>query len=158
MIPSAASSRFKPTDHVIEIAAPVGRLGPARRQEIRLAASPRSRSRRRKHDLAVERIKAAGLADRIAVELEDYRDHQGSYAGSASPSSMTEALGHKYLPAFCASIGRLLKPDGIAAFQYITCPDSRYAQFRDGVDFIQKHIFPGSLAALIDRVGELMTQ
>jgi len=56
------------------------------------------------------------------------------------------------------SIGRLLKPDGIAAFQYITCPDSRYAQFRDGVDFIQKHIFPGSLLLSINRVGNLMTK
>jgi cyclopropane-fatty-acyl-phospholipid synthase len=71
---------------------------------------------------------------------------------------MMEALGHRYLPAFCASIGRLLKPDGIAAFQYITCPDSRYAQFRDGVDFIQKHIFPGSLLLSINRVGDLMTK
>jgi cyclopropane-fatty-acyl-phospholipid synthase len=69
-----------------------------------------------------------------------------------------EALGHKYLPAFCDSIGRLLKPAGIAAFQYITCPDSRYEEFRRGVDFIQKHIFPGSLLLSINRVNQLMTE
>ena len=71
---------------------------------------------------------------------------------------MMEALGHRYLPDFCASVGRLLKPNGIAAFQYITCPDSRYKQFRTGVDFIQKHIFPGSLLLSINRVNNLMTE
>jgi len=69
-----------------------------------------------------------------------------------------EALGHRYLPDFGRAIHRLLKPQGIAAFQYITCPDSRYEQFRRGVDFIQKHIFPGSLLLSINRVNEIMTQ
>ena len=71
---------------------------------------------------------------------------------------MMEALGHQYLPEFCGSVGRLLKQNGIAAFQYITCPDSRYEQFRKGVDFIQKHIFPGSLLLSINRVNQLMTE
>jgi cyclopropane-fatty-acyl-phospholipid synthase len=31
------------------------------------------------------------------------------------------------------------------AFQVITCPDSRFENLRKGVDWIQKHIFPGSL-------------
>jgi cyclopropane-fatty-acyl-phospholipid synthase len=79
MIPSAASSRLKPTDHVIEIGTGWA-AGPCTPSRNTAAASPRSRSRRREHDLAVERIKAAGLADRIAVKLEDFRDHQGSYA------------------------------------------------------------------------------
>ncbi len=152
-------SRFlqlKPTDHVIEIGTGWGgwALHAVRKYGCRVTSLTISQAQ---HDLAVERVKAAGLADRITVKLEDFRDHQGSYDKCVS-IEMMEALGHKYLPAFCASIGRLLKPDGIAAFQYITCPDSRYAQFRDGVDFIQKHIFPGSLLLSINRVGELMTK
>ncbi len=148
--------QLKPTDHVIEIGTGWGgwALHAVRKYGCRVTSLTISQAQ---HDLAVERVKAAGLSDRITVKLEDFRDHQGTYDKCVS-IEMMEALGHKYLPAFCASIGRLLKPDGIAAFQYITCPDSRYAQFRDGVDFIQKHIFPGSLLLSINRVGELMTK
>ncbi len=148
--------RLKPTDHVIEIGTGWGgwALHAAGKHGCRVTSLTISKAQ---HDLAVERIKAAGLSDRITVRLEDFRDHQGLYDKCVS-IEMMEALGHRYLPAFCASIGRLLKPDGIAAFQYITCPDSRYAQFRDGVDFIQKHIFPGSLLLSINRVGDLMTK
>ena len=148
--------QLKPTDHVIEIGTGWGgwALHAVKKYGCRVTSLTISQAQ---HDLAVERVKAAGLADRITVKLEDFRDHQGTYDKCVS-IEMMEALGHKYLPAFCASIGRLLKPDGIAAFQYITCPDSRYAQFRDGVDFIQKHIFPGSLLLSINRVGDLMTK
>ena len=148
--------QLKPTDHVIEIGTGWGgwALHAVKQYGCRVTSLTISQAQ---HDLAVERVKAAGLADRITVKLEDFRDHQGTYDKCVS-IEMMEALGHKYLPAFCASIGRLLKPDGIAAFQYITCPDSRYAQFRDGVDFIQKHIFPGSLLLSINRVGDLMTK
>ena len=148
--------QLKPTDHVIEIGTGWGgwALHAVKKYGCRVTSLTISQAQ---HDLAVERVKAAGLTDRITVKLEDFRDHQGTYDKCVSVEMM-EALGHKYLPAFCASIGRLLKPDGIAAFQYITCPDSRYAQFRDGVDFIQKHIFPGSLLLSINRVGDLMTQ
>jgi cyclopropane-fatty-acyl-phospholipid synthase len=48
----------------------------------------------------------------------------------------------------------VLKRDGLLALQFITCPDSRYDQFRSGVDFIQKHIFPGSLLLSLNRVNQ----
>ena len=69
---------------------------------------------------------------------------------------MMEALGHRYQPAFCQALDRLLEPAGLAALQFITVPDQRYAQLRRGVDFIQKHIFPGSLLLSLDRVNRLM--
>ena len=148
--------QLKATDHVIEIGTGWGgwALHAVKKYGCRVTTLTISQAQR---DLAVERIQAAGLSDKIEVRLEDFRDHQGSYDKCVS-IEMMEALGDKYLPAFCASIGRLLKPEGLAAFQYITCPDARYAQFRDGVDFIQKHIFPGSLLLSINRVGALMTK
>ena len=55
-----------------------------------------------------------------------------------------------------------LKPKGVLGFQVITCPDSRYDSLRKGVDWIQKHIFPGSLLpsvaafnSSINRTGEM---
>jgi cyclopropane-fatty-acyl-phospholipid synthase len=147
--------RLKPTDHVVEIGTGWGgwALHAATRYGCRVTSLTISKAQ---HDLAVERIRAAGLSDRIEVRLEDFRDHRGLYDKCVS-IEMMEALGHRYLPDFCAAIGRLLKPEGIAAFQYITCPDSRYESFRRGVDFIQKHIFPGSLLLSINRVNRLMT-
>src|ERR1044072_9584095 len=52
----------------------------------------------------------------------------------------------------------MLKKDGILGIQVITCPDSRFEQLKHGVDWIQKHIFPGSLlpsvAALNDAINK----
>ena len=38
-----------------------------------------------------------------------------------------------------------MKKNGLLAIQVITSPDSRYESLKKGVDWIQKHIFPGSL-------------
>jgi cyclopropane-fatty-acyl-phospholipid synthase len=51
-----------------------------------------------------------------------------------------------------------LKPGGLLALQYITYPDHRYAQLRRGVDFIQKHVFPGSLLLSVNRLNQLLSE
>ena len=105
------------------------------------------------YNLAKQRIAEAGVADRVDVQLVDFRNWHGTYDKVVS-IEMMEALGHRYLPDFCRFISRALKPEGLVALQFITCPDSRYQQFRQGVDFIQKHIFPGSLLLSMNRVNE----
>ncbi|HRE05979.1 MAG TPA: cyclopropane-fatty-acyl-phospholipid synthase family protein [Opitutaceae bacterium] len=112
---------------------------------------------RQQLELARARVAAAGLADRIEVRLQDYRDIEGRFDKIVS-IEMMEAIGHAYLPAFCQALHRLLKPDGLLALQFITCPDSRYAELRRGVDFIQKHIFPGSLLLSLNRVNDLLSR
>ena len=112
-----------------------------------LTISPQQR------DLAVQRIAAAGLSDRITVCLQDYRELAGQFDKIVS-IEMLEAVGHRYLPAYAAVCSRMLKPGGLIALQFITCPDARYPQFRSGVDFIQKHIFPGSLLLSLNRVNQ----
>ena len=148
--------QLKSSDHVIEIGTGWGgwAIQAVKSYGCRVTTLTISKAQ---FDLATERVKSAGLSDKIEVRLEDFRTHQGSYDKCVS-IEMMEALGHQYLPEFCGSVGRLLKQNGIAAFQYITCPDSRYEQFRKGVDFIQKHIFPGSLLLSINRVNQLMTE
>jgi cyclopropane-fatty-acyl-phospholipid synthase len=71
---------------------------------------------------------------------------------------MMEALGHRHQPVFAEVVSRCLKPDGLLALQFITCPDARYDEFRRGVDFIQKHIFPGSLLLSLNRVNDLLAR
>jgi cyclopropane-fatty-acyl-phospholipid synthase len=109
------------------------------------------------YEFAQARIAAAGLSGRVQVELRDYRDLTGVFDKIVS-IEMMEALGHGYLPEFCRTLARHLKSDGLIALQFITCPDDRYEQFRRGVDFIQKHVFPGSLLLSLNRVNEQLSQ
>lgn len=143
--------QLRPTDHVLEIGSGWGgwALHAARTHGCRVTTVTISQQQ---YDLARQRIAAAGLADRVQVELRDYRDLQGSFDKIVS-IEMMEALGHRYLPDFCRAVARNLKPEGLVALQFITCPDDRYDQFRRGVDFIQKHVFPGSLLLSLNRVN-----
>ncbi|MDD5199723.1 MAG: cyclopropane-fatty-acyl-phospholipid synthase [Terrimicrobiaceae bacterium] len=99
------------------------------------------------------RVAAAGLADRIDARLEDYRNVRGQFDRVVS-IEMIEAVGDRYLDEYFACCHRLLHPRGLLGLQMITCPDRQYRILRDGVDFIQKHIFPGSLLVSQARVTE----
>jgi len=146
------SLRLKPTDHVLEIGTGWGgwSLHAAQTYGCRVTTLTISQQQ---HDLACQRIAAAGLSNRIEVRLQDYRELTGQFDKIVS-IEMMEAIGHDYLPEFCNVLDRVLKRDGLLALQFITCPDQRYDQFRRGVDFIQKHIFPGSLLLSLNRVNE----
>jgi cyclopropane-fatty-acyl-phospholipid synthase len=148
--------RLSATDHVLEIGSGWGgwSLHAAKTYGCRVTTVTISRQQ---FDLARQRVAAAGLADRIDVQFCDYRDLSGTFDKVVS-IEMMEAIGHRYLPEFTATIDRVLKPDGLVALQFITCPDSRYDQFRRGVDFIQKHIFPGSLLLSLNRVNHLLAE
>lgn len=98
---------------------------------------------REQHDLAAQRIAEAGLQDRITLLMHDYRDLEGTFDRVVS-IEMIEAIGHQYLDTYFAKVASLLKPDGQAMIQAITIEDHRYVQARDSVDFIKRHIFPGS--------------
>lgn len=93
--------------------------------------------------LAIERIKAAGLEDKIEVLLSDYRDLTGTYDKLVS-IEMIEAIGHQFYDTYFAQCSRLLKPSGMMLLQAITITDQRYASALKSVDFIQRYIFPGS--------------
>ena len=98
---------------------------------------------REQYELACERVRAAGLQDRVEVVLRDYRDLDGRYDKLVS-IEMVEAIGHQYLDDYFGKVGGLLKPDGMALIQAITIEDHRYAQALRAVDFIKRYIFPGS--------------
>ena len=96
------------------------------------------------HALANERIRAAGLADRCEVRLQDYRDvpGEGGFDKIASVG-MFEHVGLKNLPVYFGTICRLLAPGGIAMNHGITSidPESRSVGLGAG-DFIEKYVFP----------------
>jgi len=150
------SLRLSPSDHVLEIGTGWGgfSIHAATTYGCRVTTLTISR---RQYELARRRVHEAGLADRVEVRFEDYRDHPGAYDKIVS-IEMMEALGHRYLPVYCDTLAARLKPDGLLALQFITCPDDRYEQMRRGVDFIQKHIFPGSLLLSLNRVNQELSR
>lgn len=99
----------------------------------------------------------AGLSDLVSVDLIDYRKVVGQFDKIVS-IEMMEALGDNYLKPFIEQVDHLLTPGGLVGLQYITVPDCRHADLRQGVDFIQRHIFPGSLLLSIGRVSESLAQ
>jgi len=103
--------------------------------------------------LARERVAAAGLAERVSVELRDYREVSGEFDAIVS-IEMLEAVGHEYFPAFFETCDRVLRRGGRIGLQSITYPDARYEDQRRGANWIQKYIFPGGLlpsVAVIER-------
>ena len=98
---------------------------------------------REQRELAQARVQAAGLGDRIRILDRDYRDLDGTYDRLVS-IEMIEAIGHQYLDTYFGKVSSLLADDGMALIQAITIEDHRYAQALRSVDFIKRHIFPGS--------------
>ena len=105
------------------------------------------------HDEAVKRVQAAGLSDKIEIRMQDYRKITGQFDKIAS-IEMLEAVGDQYLETYFRKCTEVLKPNGLLAFQMITVPDYSYQDLKRGVDWIQKHIFPGSLLLSITRVNQ----
>jgi cyclopropane-fatty-acyl-phospholipid synthase len=92
--------------------------------------------------LARRRVHEAGLDHLVDIRIVDYREVTGSYDRIVS-IEMLEAVGHRYLATYFATIDLLLAPDGLAAIQVITIPEQRYDHYRRRPDFIQRYIFPG---------------
>lgn len=105
-------------------------------------------------DLARHRIDAAGLSDRVTVDLLDYRAVDGEYDAVVSVE-MIEAVGHEYLPAYFETIDRVLAPGGTAAIQAITMPHRRMLATRNTWTWIQKYIFPGGFLPSTELIDEV---
>jgi cyclopropane-fatty-acyl-phospholipid synthase len=146
--------QLKPSDHILEIGCGWGGFSEhaAKHHGCRITAVTISREQ---FDYATARIARSGMAHRVEIRLEDYRCLDGQFDKIAS-IEMLEAVGDRYLETFFAQCQRLLKADGLMAMQFITVPDSQYEGLRKGVDWIQKHIFPGSLLLSMARVGEAL--
>jgi cyclopropane-fatty-acyl-phospholipid synthase len=88
--------------------------------------------------IAKHRVEEAGLADRISIELRDYRDVEGRYDRIVSVG-MFEHVGVPNYPTFFAALSRLLTDDGVALLHSIGRKDG------PGVTggWIRKYIFPG---------------
>jgi cyclopropane-fatty-acyl-phospholipid synthase len=133
---------LRPTDHLLEIGTGWGGMAihAAKHYGCRVTTTTISPAQ---HAVARERIAAEGLGDRITLLQEDYRALRGHYDKLVS-IEMVEAVGHQYYREFFGRCASLLADDGIMLLQAITIADQRYEAARRSVDFIQRHVFPGS--------------
>jgi cyclopropane-fatty-acyl-phospholipid synthase len=140
---------LKPGQHLLEIGCGWGGLAEiaARDYGVRVTGLTLSRAQK---DFADARLAAADLSDRVAIDLTDYRDAEGSYDAIASVE-MAEAVGEQYWPLYLESIARLLKPGGRAALQLISIREPLFEAYRSSADFIQTYIFPGGMLISEDR-------
>ena len=144
--------RLSPSDHLLEIGTGWGGLAlhAASRYGCRVTTTTISREQ---HDWAAERIRAAGLSDRVTLLLDDYRDLRGRYDKLVS-IEMIEAVGHQFLDTYTAQCSRLLEPHGAMLLQAITIRDQIYAEALESVDFIQRYIFPGSFIPSVTAIAD----
>ncbi|MGY4923343.1 class I SAM-dependent methyltransferase [Streptomyces sp. 900105755] len=108
-------------------------------------------------ELALERVRQAGLADRVRIDLCDYREARGTYDAVVSVE-MIEAVGAEFWPVYFRTLDEHLAPGGRVAVQAITMPHERMLAAQDTYTWIQKYIFPGGLipstTAIEQAVGE----
>ncbi len=103
--------------------------------------------------LALERVREAGYAHRVSVELCDYRAARGTYDAVVSVE-MIEAVGAEFWPVYFRTLDERLAPGGRVALQAITMPHERMLAARDTHTWIQKYIFPGGLIPSTEAIEE----
>ena len=134
--------RLGPDHHLLEIGTGWGGLAEFMATEYGCRVTTTTISEQQ-HQAASERIQRAGLADRVTLKLDDYRDLTGEYDRLVSVE-MVEAVGHQYLDRYFQVCRQRLKNDGLAVIQAITIDDQIYPQALKEVDYIKRYIFPGS--------------
>ncbi|MDR3457474.1 MAG: cyclopropane-fatty-acyl-phospholipid synthase [Verrucomicrobiae bacterium] len=146
--------KLKPGEHVLEIGSGWGGFSrhAATHYGVRITTVTISEEQ---FKYARDLFQKEGLADRVEIKLQDYRRLEGKFDKIVS-IEMLEAVGDEFLETYFAKCHELLKPHGLLALQMITCPDSRHDALHKNVDWIQKHIFPGSLLLSIQRVNEAL--
>jgi cyclopropane-fatty-acyl-phospholipid synthase len=139
-------------DHVLEIGTGWGGLAihAASQYGCRVTTTTISRAQ---HDLALERIRSAGVGDRVHVLFKDYRDLKGRFDKLVS-IEMIEAVGHHYLNTFFRCCSNLLTERGVMALQAITIADHVFEKHKKEVDFIKRYIFPGSCIPSVTAMGD----
>ena len=139
---------LQPDDHVLEIGTGWGGFATyaAKNYGCRITTTTISKEQ---YQAAQQRIADAGVADRVTVLMEDYRDLQGRYDKLVS-IEMIEAVGHHYLDTYLKQCADLLKPSGLALIQAITIEDRYYHQALKSVDFIKRYIFSRQFYSLCE--------
>jgi cyclopropane-fatty-acyl-phospholipid synthase len=148
--------RLGPGDHLLEIGTGWGGLAihAASRFGCRVTTTTISREQ---HALATERVRAAGLDDRVTLLMKDYRDLRGRYDKLVS-IEMIEAVGWQYFDEFFLRCSQLLEPDGLMLLQAITIDDRIYEVEKAARSFANTHIFPGGCLPSNGKIADCLAR
>ncbi len=110
---------------------------------------------REQQDFVLARVAERGLAGKVQIRLQDYREIPESGFDAVSSIEMGEHVGAENYPTFCATLERVLRPGGRALVQQM----SRRTRPGGGA-FIESYIAPdmhmrpvGETVALIEDSG-----
>ena len=106
-------------------------------------------------ELARERVREAGLADRIEIRLADYRDTADGPYDKVASVGMVEHVGTANLPAYFAHLRSLLRPGGVLLNHGIVRP---HQQPRNEKSFAWRFVFPDGELQTLSRVIHEMEQ
>ena len=144
-------------DHVLEIGTGWGGLAIYMAKHYGCQVTTTTISKEQ-HRMAIERVKAEGLEDRITVLLKDYRELEGKYDKLVS-IEMIEAVGHQFYDEYFSRCSDLLTDEGLMLLQSITIGEQNFQYHKNHVDFIRRYVFPGgclpSVTALASSVGRV---
>jgi cyclopropane-fatty-acyl-phospholipid synthase len=98
----------------------------------------------RQLEYTAQRAQREGVADRVQVALQDYRDTEGKYDAVLSVE-MIEAVGREHWPQYFNALANLLAPGGKVGLQAITMPHNRMRATSRTQTWITKYIFPGGM-------------
>jgi cyclopropane-fatty-acyl-phospholipid synthase len=145
-----------PEDHVLEIGTGWGSfaLHAAGRFGCRVTTTTISSEQ---HEVATQRVREAGLEDRVTVLLEDYRDLRGRYDKLVS-IEMIEAVGWQYFDLFFRRCGELLDPGGLMLLQAIVIDDRAYEIEKASRTFINELIFPSGCLPSVEVISRCVAR
>jgi cyclopropane-fatty-acyl-phospholipid synthase len=134
--------RLRPGQRLLDIGCGWGGLAifAARHRGVRVTGITLSE---RQAELARERVREAGLAHAVTIELKDYRELRPADAFDAIVSvGMSEHVGSRRLPEYFRRASELLKPAGV--FLNHAIGESVQPRARIGPSFIEEYVFPDS--------------
>ena len=147
--------QLKPGEHLLDIGCGWGALVMHAARHYGVQARGITLSQRQ-FDLASERIRAAGLEDRVSVALQDYRDTPGQERFDKIASvGMFEHVGLKNLATYFDTVQRLLKPGGLFLNHGITHEQEGWGQALSS-RFINRYVFPDGELDTVSNIQRAM--
>jgi len=139
-----------PDDHVVEIGTGWGGFAchAATHYGCRVTTTTISDAQ---FEYASKRVVGDGLADRVTVLNQDYRDLTGTYDKLVS-IEMIEAVDWRQHDTFFRTCSGLLHERGLMALQAITVEDRSFERAKNGTDFVREYIFPGGCLPSLEAI------
>lgn len=110
---------------------------------------------KKQYEKVREKVFKDKLADKVKVQLTDYREIKGQYDKIVS-IEMFEAVGERYWSKYFEVLKNNLKNNGSIGLQTITIEDKFFKKYRKFPDFIQTYIFPGGMLPSIEEMTKTL--